>query len=98
MNETKLINGSALSLTLHVCRFREEESTHAASRRERPQNAPRHRGRPSPWAQGRDGYVLTIFRTSNPSNSCPVSGALQQCVCIYTAVYSQTLTALSIYK
>ena len=31
-------------LTLHVCRFREEESTHAASRRERPQNSSREKG------------------------------------------------------
>ena len=58
-------------LTFHVCRFREEESTHAASRRERPQNAPRHRGRPSPWAQGWDGFVLTIFHKSNPSTRVP---------------------------
>ena len=27
----------------------------------------------SPWAQERDGYVLTIFHKLNPSNSCPVS-------------------------
>ena len=68
-------------LTLHVCRFRAEESAHAASRRERPQNAPRHRGRPTPWAQGRDGFVLTIFHKLNPSNSCPVSGALLALLC-----------------
>ena len=68
-------------LTLHVCRFREEESTHAASRRERPQNAPRHRGRPSPWAQERDGYVPTIFCKLNPPNSCPVSALTHGPLC-----------------
>ena len=68
-------------LTLHVCRFRAEESAHAASRRERPQNAPRHRGRPSPWAQERDGYVLTIFHKLNPSNSCPVSALTHGPLC-----------------
>ena len=68
-------------LTLHVCRFRAEESAHAASRRERPQNAPRHRGRPTPWAQGRDGFGLTTFHKSHPSNSCPTSALTHGPLC-----------------
>ena len=65
----------------YVCRFRAEESAHAASRRERPQNAPHHRGRPTPWAQERDGYVFTIFHKLNPSNSCPVSALAHGPLC-----------------
>ena len=34
---------------------------------------------------------ISLFRTDGVSTS-------QQCVCIYTAVYSQTLTAISIFK
>ena len=34
-----------------------------------------------PWAQGRDGFGLTTFHKSHPSNSCPVSGAALALLC-----------------
>ena len=37
--------------------------------------------RPSPWAQGRDGFGLTTFHKSHPSNSCPVFGAALAPLC-----------------